>query len=133
MQPEAKREAREWLVRAEQDLLIADRALEGAPLPAQAAFHAQQAAEKTLKSFLTAHNLIFPKTHNLEELVSLAQTIDMNLAAFGPAARILTPYANRFRYPGGPLQPEPSVAREAITLAEIYDDVQQRLIGGGSS
>jgi len=39
-----------------------------APLPGVAAFHAQQAAEKSLKAFLYWHEVPFRKTHELEEL-----------------------------------------------------------------
>lgn len=57
MRPESIREALEWLNRAHQDLLMAQRALSGpALLPDGAAYHAQQAAEKALKAFLTARN-----------------------------------------------------------------------------
>lgn len=50
MQPEAADEARDWMTRAERDLLIGQRALHVEPILAdQAAYHAQQAAEKALK------------------------------------------------------------------------------------
>jgi HEPN domain-containing protein len=46
-------EAREWLARAEQDLQAVRTVLSAAvPLPAIAAYHAQQAAEKALKALI---------------------------------------------------------------------------------
>jgi HEPN domain-containing protein len=77
MRPEAFAEAQDWLLRAQRELLAVERALSGEPvLGDQAAFHSQQAAEKALKAFLTAHDYSFAKTHNLERLVRLCKSID---------------------------------------------------------
>jgi HEPN domain-containing protein len=48
-------ETRDWLIKANEDLEAADRLLTGGShsLPSPAAFHAQQAAEKAQKAFLT--------------------------------------------------------------------------------
>ena len=70
MQSEALTAAKEWLARADRDLSVAARVLSGDdPFPDAAAFHSQQAAEKALKGFLAAHEVPFPKTHDLERLV----------------------------------------------------------------
>jgi HEPN domain-containing protein len=115
MQPEARREADEWLQRAQSDLLIAERALQGTPtLADQAAYHAQQAAEKALKAFLAANNRPLRKTHNLEQLVTQCQTVDARFGDLLRSARTLNPYATAFRYPGGPLQPAVNEAERAI-------------------
>ena len=55
--PELLAETKAWFVRATADLRAGDLDL-GAepPLTGDAAFHAQQAAEKALKGFLTWHN-----------------------------------------------------------------------------
>jgi HEPN domain-containing protein len=125
MRPEARREADEWMQRAQRDVLIAARALQGTPtLPDQAAYHAQQAAEKALKAFLAASNQRLQKTHNLEHLVTRCRTIDTNFGEFVRAARTLTPYATLFRYPGGPLEPTVDEAERAVQLArEIVEFV----------
>jgi HEPN domain-containing protein len=82
------------LLRARRDLLAVERALSGEPvLGDQAAFHSQQAAEKAFKAFLTAHDHPFVKTHNLERLVRLCQSIDLAFAGFMEAAHTLNPYA----------------------------------------
>ena len=63
-------EAREWLDRADTDLLAAGKLLRTRPrLLAIAVYHAQQAAEKALKAFLAAYNTPFRKTHDLEEVL----------------------------------------------------------------
>lgn len=123
MQREASGEAGEWLQRAQRDLLIAERALQGTPtLPDQAAFHAQQATEKALKAFLAADNQPLQKTHNLELLVTHCQAIDARFGDFLGSVRTLNPYATLFRYPGGPLEPSVDEAERAIHLArELVD------------
>ena len=88
------------------------------PLLAVAAYHAQQAGEKALKAFLAAHNVAFRSTHNLEELLSQTEAIEASFGQFSVAARTLTPYAVRFRYPGGPLAPTSLEAEEALHLAD---------------
>ena len=68
-------------------------------------YHAQQAAEKSLKAHLTAHGAGFRRTHDLVELLGQCRSTDARFAQFSLAAPMLTPYASRFRYPGGPLVP----------------------------
>jgi HEPN domain-containing protein len=119
MQPSALEEAREWLARADEDLAAAERVLQTPPpLLATAAYHAQQAGEKALKAFLAAHDVPFRPTHSLEELLSQCQAIDASFGQLSLAARTLTPYATRFRYPGGPLAPTSVEAEDALQLAD---------------
>lgn len=135
MRPEAIEEAQDWLTRAERDLLVAERSLQGPMVLADAAaYHAQQAAEKALKGFLAAHEQPFPKTHDLLLLVTQCQNIDQDFTHFLSTARTLTPYAVRFRYPGGPLEPEASAAQEAFQLAsELVQFVRMRMQSDGLS
>lgn len=63
-----------------------------------ACFHAQQAAEKALKSAMCLLGLEFRRTHDLEELAG-----QLGDAGFPPSTvvddlRRLTPYAVEFRY-----------------------------------
>jgi HEPN domain-containing protein len=107
MQPEDRSEARDWLVRAERDLMIARRAIQEAPvLPDQAAYHAQQAAETALKAFLSLSGTPFSKTHDLVLLASMGQEQAPGFDQFAAAAQLLTPYATQFRYPGSPIELE---------------------------
>lgn len=118
MQPSALAEARDWLERADQDLAATKQLIQSpAPLMGIASYHAQQAAEKALKAFLAAHNTTFRPTHNLEELLPLCVAIDASLGRFAITARTLTPYATRFRYPGGPLAPTQTEGELALQLA----------------
>jgi HEPN domain-containing protein len=122
-------EAREWLDRAERDLQAAKNELEAdSALPEMTAYHSQQAGEKALKAFLTAHAISFPFTHDLVPLVGLCESVDISFREHMTAAQKLSPYATQFRYPGGPLSPSKEEAEEAVRLAEaIVRLVRSRL------
>jgi HEPN domain-containing protein len=116
--PELVAECRAWLSRAAADLRAAGLLLEAAPpLLAEVAFHAQQAAEKALKAFLTWHQRPFRRTHSLEELGQRCLEIDAGLEAVVDRAVPLTEYAWRFRYPGEPEEPTRSEVEEAVLVA----------------
>lgn len=129
MRPEALEEARDWLMRAERDLMAAARVMEGSqPLTDHAAFHSQQAAEKALKAYLAAQDSPFPKTHDLGRLLAQCGALDPEFSRFQTAAQILNPYSVQFRYPGGPLEPGADEADEALRLArEVVQFVRDRL------
>ena len=137
MRPEDLREANEWIERAEYDLEMAEVALERAPpLAGGAAFHAQQAAEKALKSFLAAHGRTFPRTHQLIPPLTDCEAIDTTFQKFTAAAQSLTPYAVEFRYPGGRKEPPETEAEAAFQAAsDLVRFVRSRLPSGphGSS
>jgi HEPN domain-containing protein len=109
----------EWVKKARQDLGVAKLLLqeEGNFLSA-VGFHCQQASEKYLKAFLTWHQVYFPKTHNIDELLDLAAGVNYRLAESLRSAAILTRYGVETRYPGD--MPELSLeqAKEAVKLAE---------------
>src|SRR5437764_5529195 len=92
--PDALREAEEWLARAERDLQAARNELGVAvPPPEISTYHAQQAAEKALKDFLTARSTPFPHTHDLVQLIGLCEDIDPAFARFLATGQTLNPYA----------------------------------------
>jgi HEPN domain-containing protein len=61
-------------------------------------FHAQQAAEKMLKAVLALHEIEFPLTHRLTDLIDLLKEHDINLPDGLDEIRFLTPFAVEFRY-----------------------------------
>lgn len=127
---EVKKEiARQWLAKAEQDITSAEALLsQNPPLLYPSCFHAQQAAEKYLKALLTWHQIEFPKTHAIEQLLDLLKDTDTEIASSLRDAVVLTPYGVDIRYPGD--QPEPNMeeAREALELAwRVRDAVMDRL------
>ena len=95
--------AREWIEKAERDLLTAETMLTVAPPPTDlVCFHYQQAAEKYLKGFLTWHGMPPSRTHDLGDLLRQCGTFDARLDPLRPLALLLTDYAVEVRYPGLP-------------------------------
>jgi len=90
--------ARGWMIKAESDIenlmimMERERALD------TACFHAQQAAEKYLKAFLSFNDASWPRTNNIEELLRLCATIDKRLADLVEGTTFLTDYAVELRY-----------------------------------
>jgi HEPN domain-containing protein len=106
------RAAREWMRFAEADLAYA-----GVPLPEhglyeQLCFHAQQAAEKAIKAVLVSLGIDFPKSHNIEFLLTLLPVHVSRVAVLDQASQ-LTTFATFFRYPGD---------REDISF-ELYQEM----------
>lgn len=127
--PEVIAEVQGWFSRAWMDLRVG--ALETGVRPslnADIVYHAQQAAEKSMKGFLTFHGQVFRKTHNLVEIGESCAQIDNSLEPLLRRAAILTEYAWRFRYPGDPEDPSDEEAASALSLArEVYDALLSRL------
>ena len=125
------RESREWLAKADEDLASA-RVLIGSGHIANALFFCQQAAEKSLKAFLTWHERTFRRTHDLEELGEACRAIDDTLAALLEQADVLSDYAWKLRYPGALYVPEREEADAMFALAgDILRQIQSRLHGDG--
>lgn len=109
----------DWLAHAESDLDLAKIARDRkSVLPEQACFHAQQAAEKSLKAILLFKQVEFPLTHDIEELIELATQNGLALPKEISEAGSLTPYAAETRYPGHLDEVTPSDVDEAIRLAD---------------
>jgi HEPN domain-containing protein len=126
-------DVRAWLRKAILDLRAAEHEISVAEagLWADVVFHAQQAAEKTLKAYLAWHDVPFRKTHNLEELGGECVSLDGTLRAIIKRAVPLTEYAWKFRYPGEPEEPSQNEAEEALRIAqEVYEQVVSRLPEG---
>ena len=108
----------EWVTKAENDLKNAAHTLKlGRVCPTDTVcFHAQQCVEKYVKAFLVAIGAEFPRTHDLEMLVTLMpQNARPTLTL--AEQRTLTDYATALRYPG-PYEPVTlSEAKEAVKLA----------------
>lgn len=119
MQPEDEkaRLTREWIEKAEHDLLAAQRAALPPALLDITVFHCQQAMEKVLKGFLTWHDQPFRRTHNLMELLAQCRAIDAAFAELEGSAALLSPYAADHRYPGSALTLDSHQAAIALRLA----------------
>ncbi len=104
----------EWLRKAINDLRAA-RILLDADLPDEAAFHAQQAAEKALKALVVALGRRPPKTHSIERLLAMLEDQVDVAWAYQEDLPALTYYAVEVRYPAPPVHHEE--AEEALRLA----------------
>jgi len=121
--PETLEEARSWFARAMIDLRAGTLEIGAKPtLNTDIVFHAQQAAEKSIKGFLCYHETAFRKTHNLVELGEACVAIDPQLEGLLKRGAVLTEYAWRYRYPGDDEDPDDQEAITALDLArEVYE------------
>jgi HEPN domain-containing protein len=121
--------AREWLDRAERDLRVAEYLLTmPEPPPESIGFHAQQCAEKAIKSYLVLHSIRFERRHDLSYLIDLCVPLDLGFESFRASADELTPYAVEFRYPDTLAAVSVDLARATVdTARRIYTFVRDRL------
>ena len=125
--------AADWLARAKGDLAIAR-----APLPEGAfyedlCFHAQQAAEKALKSIYQYQGWAFRYTHDLDELITGLKEKGQTVPPEVVDADALTGFAWDARYPGfsEPLTYEEYA--EALRQAEIVVVWAEKVIGSSKT
>ncbi len=122
--PETIRSVRQWIEKAEHDLIAAEHTLtlkENCPLDT-VCFHSQQCAEKYLKAFLVQQSIGFPKTHDLRVLMQLIPS-DLSLLGLDIAEVLkLNRYTIEARYPG---EWEPITREEAEQAVAIAKTVRE--------
>jgi HEPN domain-containing protein len=91
-------------------------------------FHSQQAAEKYCKALLVYHQVEFPKTHDLADLVELLATVDKVSAEKLSEIDVLNPYAIESRYPGDYPDISFESAKTAVELAELTRSITLQFI-----
>lgn len=74
-------------------------------------FHAQQAAEKAIKSVLTRHDVEFPRTHNLSMLIELLRQRGIAVPPDADDLARLTPFGVALRYDDSAGEDEPTLQR----------------------
>lgn len=80
-----------------------------------AAFHAQQAVEKSLKAALSLRKVSFARIHDLTELGGRARDAGIDVPLSDDLLQRLTPYAVEFRYNDQSLPLiQPDSARQAV-------------------
>jgi HEPN domain-containing protein len=121
--------ARVWLKKAESDLATARLLIEGTERHLDTgSYHCQQCAEKSLKAWLCAKGIPFPKLHELERLLDLCVPVDPSFETLRQRAEELTPLATEFRYPGDQFEPLIEEARPLLQKAqEIFVFVGSKL------
>src|SRR5438105_2264840 len=113
----------QWIAKAEEDLGLATHLVaEDAPWRSAVGFHSQQAAEKFMKAFLVRHQVEFPKTHALGELLDLIAKVDEPLADSLRGTTALNPYGVAVRYPSEEPEPTADEAKVAVSLAKKVRD-----------
>lgn len=109
-------ELKSWIAQAEDDFSAAKvLAQHRKPLLAGACFHAQQSAEKYLKSLLIFKDFDFPKSHDLPTLNTMCNQAGIITGLDLQQLVDLTEFAVRRRYPGN--QPTREETKEAIQIA----------------
>ena len=101
-----------WLRQADHDLTVARRHLENGDY-SDACFMSEQASQKALKAFLTAHGQRSVPIHSVAQLVDRCSKSDKDFARHLAPARILDQYYIPTRYPDA-LAP-PAVPFESYT------------------
>jgi HEPN domain-containing protein len=118
----------QWFDYALQDLTTAERCLRDPEIPPrQSCFHAQQAAEKAIKSALVHEQVDFPFRHNLNELLDLLPGYWRVKQEF-PDLEALTQWAVEARYPGNWMPPTEDDAAHAVAQARgVVESIERQL------
>jgi HEPN domain-containing protein len=117
-----------WLFRANEDIAVM-HSLTGIGLEfytSTICFHAQQAVEKFLKAFLIYHDVDFPKTHDLDFLLSKCQQIDKT--SFDIDLKSLTDFGVSIRYPDDFYIPAIKETKDYLKIAEEIKFLVERKI-----
>ena len=94
------KEYEKWMRKAENDLLNIQNNLSSVRVPIDTCcFHAQQASEKYLKSYLVFKNKAFPKTHDLQSLILLCAESDPVFNELSGIAFTISDFGVEARYP----------------------------------
>jgi HEPN domain-containing protein len=130
MQPDAQdaNAPSRWMDNARADLALAQISLPKGVQYEQLCFHAQQAAEKSLKAVLLKCKVDFPLTHNLQALLNLLQgcvQIPIELRNVVD----LNPYAVVTRYPGETEPVTKDDYLDAVRLATLAVRWAESIIG----
>lgn len=120
--------AADWLRRARSDLALARLPLPIDVLYNDLCFHAQQAAEKSIKAVLIQHGIALPKMHDIAHLISLLPG-NVPPPPGAEDAASLTSYAVMIRYPGDYEDVTEEDYREAVRLAEsVYGWAERSIV-----
>ena len=108
-----------WLAKAANDMLNIENNLSAKNIPWDTVcFHAQQAAEKTIKAYLAYHSLLIPRTHDLVALLSKATEIESSLEQLTGLCQRLNYYAVSSRYPDHLFEPDEKEGKEMVTISQ---------------
>jgi len=117
----------QWLMKANEDLLVIEKLTENEIIAASSVcFHSQQAVEKFLKAFLIANEVDLNKTHNIEFLLSECADIDKDFSEIDPGE--LSDFGVDARYPGDMYIPDKNETLKYKKLAfKIKELVENKI------
>jgi len=118
------------MLRAKGDLALAKVPLPRGGFYEDLCFHAQQAAEKALKSVYIKHGWTFRYVHDLEELVTGLKQKGQPIPDDVEEAVVLTDYAFEARYPGLAESLTEQQYRRAVAIAERVVGWAEEVIEG---
>jgi HEPN domain-containing protein len=125
MNNEQRKYLTQWIVKAEEDLLVVQQLMSSEiPVKGAVAYHCQQSAEKFLKAFMLFHDCEIPRTHNIEFLLEQCAKIDRSFSMIEPGN--LTDYGLELRYSGDFLEPS---LTELETMISIVKDIRELTLG----
>lgn len=121
MKPEKAAYIKNWLFRANEDIDVMESLIHSGVehYTSTICFHAQQAVEKFLKSFLIFHDQDFPKTHDVDFLLMKCQELDPDIFE-GIDLQSLTDFGVTVRYPDDFYIP-------SVAEAKMYNNIAQEI------
>jgi HEPN domain-containing protein len=117
--------AQEWQRKAEADFRTARRELAAPDEPNYDAvcFHAQQGAEKLLKTLLISRSITPPRSHDLVHLCRLLVEIELSWSWPHEELYLLTRGAIDYRYPG-----DAATSDEAHEILDVAERLRSSLL-----
>ena len=109
--------ARGLLAKAQNDLIAAQATIATGKALDTVCFHAQQAAEKSIKALLALYDVEYPRRHDLGELVALVKKWAPEIGAMEEEIIRLAPYAVAARYDES-FAPDLEETQRALETAE---------------
>lgn len=119
--------ARGLLDKASNDLVAANATIATGRALDTVCFHAQQAAEKSLKALLALRDIEYPWRHDIAELLALAEQHFPEVASLEDDLVALSPYAVQIRYDDA-IAPDTDAARSALAAAGKMYALARRII-----
>jgi HEPN domain-containing protein len=115
------------LEKASHDLVAARAVLATGQALDTVCFHAQQAAEKSLKALLASKDVVYPWHHDLGELLKLALGHFAPIGSMENDLLLLSPYAVEVRY-DETIRPDVNEAQTALDIASRMYALAEQLI-----
>ncbi len=122
-----KKYIKAWLVKAEHDILSAQRLIDIEPMILDTAcFHCQQAVEKSLKAYLCYMGKDIQRTHDIMFLLLECANFNPIFSTIDPSS--INDYAVLGRYPDSALMPDEFEAKNLYKLAVDVNEIVKKLI-----